>query len=59
MSAKREVTTAAEMNTMTPQQRADAVDAGLVLNWDDVPTEFRARVQRRAKLLDEQLLSSG
>ena len=59
MSASRKIITAAEMDAMTPQQRADAIDAGLVLDWADVPEDFRAHVQRRVKLLDEQLHSNG
>jgi hypothetical protein len=49
------VITAAEMDTMTPQQRADAVDASIVRNWADVTPEFRDRVFARAKQLADEL----
>lgn len=46
--------TAAEMDRMTPQQRADAVDASVVRSWDDVDPEFRERVLETARMLDAQ-----
>ena len=46
--------TAAEMDRMTPQQRADAVDASVVGSWDDVDPEFRERVLKTARMLDAQ-----
>jgi hypothetical protein len=55
MATPRKVITAAEMDTMTPQQRADAVDASIVRNWDDVTPEFRDRVFARAKQLADEL----
>lgn len=33
---------------MTPQERADAVDASIVRTWDDVDPGFRERIVRRA-----------
>jgi hypothetical protein len=36
--------TAADMEKMTPQQRADAVDRSIVTSWDEVPEPFRTRV---------------
>ena len=43
------------MDKMTPQERADAVDAGIVRSWDDVTPEFRDRVFARAKQLADEL----
>ena len=51
MSAPRKVITAAEMDKMTPQERADAVDASIVHSWDEVDLKFRDRVVQRAQEL--------
>jgi hypothetical protein len=45
---ERRVITAAEMDRMTPQARADAVDASIVRSWDKVSPQFRARIIQRA-----------
>ncbi len=45
----KRIITAAEMDGMTPQERADAIDAGIVRSWDDVDPEFRERVTARAE----------
>ena len=55
MATPRKIITAAEMDKMTPQERADAVDAGIVRSWDDVTPEFRDRVFARAKQLADEL----
>jgi hypothetical protein len=47
--------TAAEMDAMTPQQRADAVDASIVHRWDEVDPVFRRRVEQRAADLAKTL----
>ena len=54
MSRPRKIVTAAEMDRMTPQQRADAVDASVVRSWDDVDPEFREGVLNTARMLDAQ-----
>ena len=54
MATPRQLVTAAEMDKMTPQQRADAVDASIVRDWDDVTPEFRDRVLARAKQLADE-----
>jgi len=35
------------MDKMTPQERADAIDAGVIRSWDEVDDEFRARLLAR------------
>lgn len=40
---ERKLITAAEMDRMTPQQRADAVLAATCRTWDDVPEPFRSK----------------
>ena len=46
--------TAAEMDAMTAQERADAVVAGTVTSWDDVPEPFRSDMLAEARALGEQ-----
>jgi hypothetical protein len=48
MASSPRIITAAEMDRMTPQERADAVDASIVRNWGDVDPSFRERIVRRA-----------
>ena len=50
-----EIITAAEINKMTPQPRADAVDASIVHSWEDVDPAFRRRVEQRAAELAKTL----
>jgi hypothetical protein len=51
MASSPRIITAAEMDQMTPQERADAVDASIVRNWDDLSPSFRERIVRRAEEL--------
>jgi hypothetical protein len=55
MAEPFEIITAAEMDTMTPQQRADAVDASIVHCWDEVDPAFRRKVEQRAAELAKTL----
>jgi hypothetical protein len=41
------IVTAEDMDKMTPQQRADVIDAGLIRSWHDVDPEFKKRVLAR------------
>jgi hypothetical protein len=41
---QRKFISAADMDRMTPQERADAVDASLRTSWDEVPEPFRSGV---------------
>jgi hypothetical protein len=43
------VITAEEFDKMTPNERAAAVRAGIVTDWNEVPPEFRERVITTAK----------
>lgn len=56
---KRKVITAAEMARMTPQQRADAVDAATCHSWDDVPEPFRSQVLETARDLAQRFKHDG
>ena len=40
---------------MTPQQRTDAVRAGVLHNLDELEPAFRERVERRARELAQSL----
>lgn len=44
LMAQRRLITAADMDRMSPQERADAVDAATCRTWDDVPEPFRSEV---------------
>ncbi len=55
MSGERRIITAAEMDRMTPAQRAEAVRAGVVHNLDELDPEFRRRVEARARQLATEL----
>ncbi len=53
------IITAAEMDKMTPQERADAVDAATVRSWDEVPEPFRSEVLATACALGQQRRQSA
>jgi len=48
-----------EFDRMTPQERADAVVAGIVRSWDDVSPECRARLAARADEIEGSRASRG
>jgi hypothetical protein len=54
MAERDRIVTAADLEKMTPQQRADVIDASVVTDWDDVPESFRATVDAAARRLGEQ-----
>lgn len=53
------IVTAAEMDRMSPQERADTVDAGTVTSWDDVNPDFRDEVFETARRLGAQRRSDA
>lgn len=55
MAEPGEVITASEMDKMSPQERADAVDASVRRNWDEVDPGFRDRALAEARRLSAQL----
>ena len=55
MAEYGKVITASEMDKMTPQERADAVDAAVRRSWDDVDPDFRDRALAEARKLNAQL----
>ncbi|HYN33632.1 MAG TPA: hypothetical protein VES40_13480 [Ilumatobacteraceae bacterium] len=52
--SSRIVVTAAEMDQMSPQQRADAVAAAAAHSWEGVAEPFRSDVLATARTLGEQ-----
>lgn len=51
MSSSERVLSAAEMDQMTPTERAAAVDGSVVRDWAAVPAEFRHRIETTAQRL--------
>ena len=56
---RRTIVTPAEVERMTPHERADAVAAGRAGSWDDVPEPFRSDVLAEALHLGEQRQRRG
>jgi hypothetical protein len=54
MAKPVKIITAAEMDRMTRQERADAIDAAIIRSWDDVSESFRDEIFATAKMLGEQ-----
>jgi ActR/RegA family two-component response regulator len=54
MAEPRKIITAAEMDQMTPQERANAVDASEVRSWDEVPETLKANVFETARRLGDK-----
>jgi hypothetical protein len=54
MAKPVKIITAAEMDRMTPQERADAIDASIIRDLNDVSESFRAEIMETAKILGEQ-----
>ena len=48
---ERKFISAADMDRMTPNERAAAVDASICRTWDEVPEPFRSKVLARAEEL--------
>ena len=48
---ERKFISAADMDRMTPNERADAVNASICHSWDEVPEPFRTRVLETAREL--------
>ena len=55
MAESRKLLTAAELDQMTPDQRAAAVREHVVTDLDELPTNFRQRVEDTARRLAVQL----
>ena len=51
------IVTPADMDRMTPQQRADVIDAAVQHSWDDVDDDFRDKALAEARKLNARLRS--
>lgn len=54
MGEPKKLITAADMDRMTPQERADAIDAAILRDWDEVDPAFRDEVLETANQLGAQ-----
>lgn len=52
---ERKFISAADMDRMTPNERADAVNASICHSWDEVPEPFRSEVLAKAQELAKRL----
>lgn len=59
MAKQRRIVTAAEMDKMTPQERADVIDAGVIRSWDEVDDDFRSRLLARVPEVAARLPQDG
>lgn len=55
MVSKRKMLTAAELDEMSPDERAAAVNAGVIHDLAELPDGFRRRVERTGERLAEEL----
>jgi hypothetical protein len=55
----KKLITAADMDRMSPQARADAIDAAIVRNWDEVDPTFRDEILETASELGAQRRSDA
>jgi hypothetical protein len=58
MGLPTKIVTAAEMDLMTPNERAAVVEAGIVRNLDDVPEPFRSRIIAKAHEVEARLFGA-
>ena len=54
MGHPKKLITAADMDQMSPQQRADVVDAANVTSWNEVDPQFRDEIMETARQLGTQ-----
>lgn len=54
MGKPKKLITAADMDRMSPQERADAVDAATVHSWDEVDPTVRDEILETARELGAQ-----
>jgi hypothetical protein len=55
----KKIITAADMDRMSPQERADAIDASQVNDWSEVDPAFRDEVFETARELGAQRRSDA
>jgi hypothetical protein len=55
MPDREKLVTAEELDQMTPDERAAVVRESIVTDWDDVPADFRRKVEATAAQLAASL----
>jgi len=58
VAKKRDVLKAAELDELSPSERAEAIREGVVKDFDEVPEDFRRRVEATARRLSADLSHS-
>ncbi len=53
--SEMQIITVQEMDRMTPDERAAAVRKGTILNREELPEEFRQRIEERAILAAQRM----
>jgi hypothetical protein len=56
MDSAKKLITSQDLEAMSPQQRADSIDASIVRSWDDVPSAVRRRIEQRGAELQQRRL---
>ena len=59
MADPRKIVSATEMDTMSPQDRAAAVESGVLHDWNEVEPDFRRVVEAKAQQIAAALRSDG
>ncbi len=59
MADSRKIVSAAEMDDMSPQDRAAAVESGVLHDWKEVEPGFRRVVEEKAQQIAATLRSDG
>ncbi len=59
MFEPKKLITAADMDTMTPQERADAVDAAVCRDWEAVDPDFRRRALDEVREVNARLRTNA
>lgn len=59
MTAKRKILSAEQLDAMTPDQRAAALDERIVHDLDELPEEFRNQIMETGRRLGEELRSTA
>lgn len=59
MGAQPRIVTAHELDQMSPDERAAAFDERIVRDLDELPADFRRRVEARGRRLAEELRSTS
>jgi hypothetical protein len=59
MGVERDLLTAAEMDAMTPDERAAAVRERIATDLDEVPEGFRVRIEQTGQRLAAELGSTS